>query len=280
MSNNVLFNFHSHNHYCDGKGTIEEQILSAIEKGFGAFGVSSHAPLSFPCDWAMEAKKLPDYLSEVNLLKQKYQDQIAVFCGLEIDYIPNISTVSNYKHQLDYTIGSVHFIDTFADGIPWEIDGNHTLFLKGLHEIFQDDIFAVIHRYFELTRAMVVEDCPDVIGHLDKLFIQNRKTPLFDPNHPEIVEEIEGTLQVIAESGAIIEVNTRGLYKKLTNEPYPSFATLQKILERKIPITLSSDSHHPREIAGLFPETNQQLKEIGFKEVHRLTRIGWEPIEI
>ena len=58
-------NYHTHTIWCDGKNTVEEMILSAMEKGFDAIGFSSHS--TYPDDSActVPCEKLPGYFSEV-----------------------------------------------------------------------------------------------------------------------------------------------------------------------------------------------------------------------
>ena len=38
-------NLHTHNHYCDGRGTLEEFVLAAIDQGLEALGFSCHSSL-------------------------------------------------------------------------------------------------------------------------------------------------------------------------------------------------------------------------------------------
>jgi histidinol-phosphatase (PHP family) len=71
-----------------------------------------------------------------------------------------------------------------------------------------------------------------------------------------------------------VEVNTRGLYKKRSDTFFPGTAILGQIHHLKIPVTLSSDAHQPKELDGYFPEAIQVLKEIGFKELVYFNNIG------
>jgi histidinol-phosphatase (PHP family) len=83
------------------------------------------------------------------------------------------------------------------------------------------------------------------------------------------------TLKFIAdESNCIVEVNTRGMYKKRSETFFPAPHILEQIHHLKIPITLSSDAHHPKELDGYFPEAIQVIKEIGFKELVYFNNIG------
>ena len=39
----IKTNFHTHSIFCDGKSTLEENVLSAIEKEIKILGFSSHS---------------------------------------------------------------------------------------------------------------------------------------------------------------------------------------------------------------------------------------------
>jgi histidinol-phosphatase (PHP family) len=272
-------NYHTHCDYCDGKGTLRDYQDKASRQQIQSIGFSSHAPLPFPRPWSMKAEDLSRYIGEVADAK-KSNPELEIYCGLEVDYIPGITGPSRFQSQLDYTIGSVHFVDAFPDGTPWEIDGTHTLFLDGLQQIFHNDIQAAITRYFEITRSMVAHDCPDVIGHLDKIKIQNRPGSLWDENDNWYRQEVIATLDAIARSGAIVEVNTRGLYQKKSSETYPGNWALQQILQKKIPITLSSDAHHPEQLTKNFSDTLSNLYTIGFRELMVISEGRWKSIPL
>lgn len=272
-------NFHSHSHFCDGKESPEAQVLQALAYGFPAFGFSSHGPLPFSNSWSVKPDQLDAYLQEIRQLQAKYQGQIQLYLGMEIDYVPNlISPIDSTFDSLDYCLGSIHFIDAFEDGTPWEIDGRHERFLEGLRDIYQGDIEAVVRRYFELTREMIQVACPDVIGHLDKMKIQNEGGDLFSESAPWYREAVFQTLEEIRGAGVIVEVNTRGLYKKVSDTPYPSPWILAEMQKMGIPIMLNSDSHRPQELQSCFDATAAQLLEIGFQELMIFFDHTWQPV--
>lgn len=275
-------NFHSHSHYCDGAEAPESYITKAIKNGFLVWGLSSHAPVSFPCKWTMKADQLNLYHNEIIDLKRTYADKIQIYAGLEVDFIPGIAGCDSFRSDeftYDFLIGSVHFVDHFPNGSPWEIDGPHERFLKGLKEIFEGNIQQAVERYYELIREMVETDSPDIIGHLDKIIIQNEEGDLFTGQEEWYKAAVMTTLEAIKESGKIVEVNTRGLYKGIVKDPYPATWILKEMCQMDIPITLNSDSHHPREIQGAFPETAQILREIGYSEVYVLYNNFWQPFQ-
>ncbi len=83
-------------------------------------------------------------------------------------------------------------------------------------------------------------------------------------------------LETIKQAGSIIEVNTRGIYKKRCDELYPGRWILKEIREKGLPVTLSSDAHRPEEIDGYYAETLEILRDIGFKNLVYYDERGWE----
>lgn len=224
----------------------------------------------------MREKKLRSYLREIDGLRASAKG-IQIYKGLEIDFIPGIVSPRDFVAMLDYTIGSVHFVDSF-EGIRWEIDNTREVFRRGLEKIFQNSIRAAVTRYFELTRQMITSTPPHIVGHLDKIKMHNQELPFFEESEPWYREEVDKTLQAIRRANVIVEVNTRGIYKKKTINPYPSPWILERICEAHIPITLSSDAHHHSELVREFEPTAAQLRDIGFKKLSVLNNGIWKPV--
>jgi len=108
---------------------------------------------------------------------------------------------------------------------------------------------------------------PDIIAHLDKIKMHN-KNRYFTEEEGWYKDIVWKTLKFIADkSNCIVEVNTRGLYKKRSDTFFPGPAILEQIHHLKIPITLSADAHQPAELNGYYEEAIKLMKEIGFKEL-------------
>jgi histidinol-phosphatase (PHP family) len=269
-------NYHTHSNYCDGKSTFDQHIEKAKQLHLKALGFSSHAPVPFECLWCMKANRLDNYLTSIQNLKSHSQ-AIEIYAGLEVDFIPHVIGPSQFSNHLDYTIGSIHFVDCYENGTHWEIDGLHTGFLDGLEKIFKNDYQHAFTRYFELTREMIQKDCPTVIGHLDKMKIQNEGNKFFSENEIWYQQQVKETILAIAKTNAIVEVNTRGIYQKKSDTTYPSPWILELLLDANIPITLSSDAHHADDLVNQFENSARLLRAIGYKKIHILYRGEWKP---
>jgi histidinol-phosphatase (PHP family) len=272
-------NFHSHSLFSDGKATPEEFIKTAISRNFPAYGFSCHSPVPFQTIWNMDAGILGDYLDEIARIRLAYQEEIEVYCGLELDYIngiPHLPVTALKQMGCDYIIGSVHFIDQYPDGTWFCFDGKPDIFFRGIEIIYQNDFKKAVTAYYEKTRMMVDRDCPDIIGHMDKIKMHNSVRHYLDEEEEWYRKQVDETLDLIAEKGCIIEVSSRGLYKHNPPLLYPDARVIKQAFLRKIPVMLNSDSHHPDEIDCCFNEAALILKQTGYKTLRVLHRGSWQ----
>lgn len=270
-------NYHTHTDYCDGKSSIYDVVAAAQRSGMPAIGISSHAPLPFDRSWCMKPSQLDSYLSEIRRVRSSSKP-IEVYAGLEADFIPGKISPADFRDRLDYVIGSVHFVDELGNGQGWEIDGPYHSFLEGFEKIFRKDIRSVIGRYFELTRQMVNESAPVVVGHLDKIKMQNRDHSTFDESDSWYRDAVMSTLSSVRHAGSIVEINTRGLYQGKTTTTYPSPWVIGELAKMKIPVTLSSDAHHPGDLVNRFPEAARILLQAGIKKIRILSEGKWRDV--
>ncbi|MCC5931984.1 MAG: histidinol-phosphatase [Cyclobacteriaceae bacterium] len=274
-------NYHNHCKYCDGVLEIKDHVENAMQNGIKSLGFSSHMPVPFENHWSMKYENLQKYLQEIDDATKKYSDEIEIYKSLEVDYIPGMLGPSQdmvKEAALDYTIGSVHFVGEYEDGTSWEIDGPHHTFQKGLAEIYNNDIRYVIEKYFAITIQMLEEEAPTILGHVDKIKMHNTSQFYFDEQEAWYRKSIMEVFEAAAAAGVIVEVNTRGLYKKKSNETYPGLSGIKTLKDMNIPICLNSDAHHPKEITGYYRETAELMESVGIKELMVLKKNEWIPL--
>jgi len=274
----ILANYHTHNHYCDGKEAPETYVKKAIELGFKALGFSSHAPVLFDNEYSLKPEKLSDYCSEIESLKQKYNDQIELFLALEADYIPDKTHDFSYFREeckLDYIIGSIHQVAHPANGLIWYIDGGkQERWDKGLQVAFEGDIRAGVAAFYHQSNQMIERQNPEILGHFDKIKMHN-KNRFFSQEDSWYQNLIIESLQLIKEKGTVMEINTRGLYKGRFDELYPSTSIFRKAQEMGVPLMLNTDAHHPDELLGYYPEAVEIIKKAGIRELWHYSKKGW-----
>ena len=261
-----LANHHSHTTFSDGKDIPESYLEAVQQKGFFTYGFSDHAPIPIDNFGLMEMEDLKSYLSKIDSLKETCNGRMQIYKSLEVDYIPGVISV-NSEHikaaNLDYSVGAVHYVETLSDGTPWGFEGSTEQFQKGLFEIFGGSVQKAVTRYFALIRQMVTEHCPDIIAHIERIRILNTGNRYFNPEDAWYQRELIDTLETIAATNAILEINTKGIFQANPADVFPSTTTLQKAIELGIPIHLSSDAHHPSEVDRHFSHATQVLMAAG-----------------
>ena len=275
----MITNYHTHTHYCDGRAEAFRFVEEAIHQGVVSLGFSTHAPVNFPTGWTIDPKQTGDYHAEIHRLKREYAERIDIFCGLEADFfnhgMPEIQALyAGYKW--DYIIGSIHFIDGIRpNGQRWCIDGPHEDFLDGWRNIMDCDPLLPVREYFEVTRKMVRQMKPDIIGHLDKIKMQSRPDCIIPDTHPFFREQLMATLEEIAAANCIVEINTRGIQKGLTDY-FPGRAAIAEMQKMGIPVTISSDAHTPNSIKYGFEQAEKFLMEVGYRTARVFRNGKWE----
>ena len=277
----VWANFHTHTKYCDGNGEITDFAEAALMRDIVCLGFSSHAPLPFDTDWTMPPSLLEAYCDDCRRAKREYEGKLKIFLGLEVDYIRGISCPRMPEFSalgLDYVIGSVHFFETDCGGTWLTVDGSPEEFQRGITRLYDSSVRKAVERYYALIREMVRSHPPDIVGHLDLVKKNNTGEKYFSEEESWYRDAVFETLDAIAGTGVIVEVNTGGLIRKRTDAIYPSPWILGRCHELKIPIMLNADAHSPDEVCGYFPETASMLRGLGFTTLCVLNSCGWDEV--
>ena len=243
---------HNHTTFCNhANGSMEEYVLKAIEQQIDIFGFSEHAPMPFDEKYRLLLEQKDLYESKVLGLKEKYKDKIEILLAYEVDFIQGYILDEILASNVDYLIGSVHFIkeknaDLWGFDNP-EFIGKYSE--KNIDDIWQD--------YFDAIEDMAKSRLFDVVGHLDLIKV-------FKYLPTKNIEDIAyNALQAIKASDMVIELNAAGLRKPI-EESYPSKQLLQLAFDMGIDITFSSDAHEIEQVGFGYDEVKTLAKEVGY----------------
>lgn len=81
----LIADLHTHTRYSHGQGTVEQNVLAAIERGLKRVAISEHGPkhMFFPVKW----EKLLKIRKDIDRMNALYGDQIEVQMGLEANLL-------------------------------------------------------------------------------------------------------------------------------------------------------------------------------------------------
>lgn len=279
-----LSNYHSHCTFCDGRSTPEDFVKFAISHGFRAYGFSSHSPLPFETFWNMSKDDMPEYLEEINRLKEKYAGQLEIYTSLEIDYLDetyNPSIAYFQELPLDYRIGSIHFLplsEHLSEDNMVCIDGAFADYKDSVDRYFEGKISKLVTRYFDSTLQMIEAGGIDIVGHMDKIYMNGHKCKGFSFDADWYQKPFKAVLDLIAQKGLMVEVNTKNLIKKQQIFPRKEYLGLLK--DMNIPVMVNSDCHYPDLVNDGRSEAFEILKEIGFRTTRELIKGSWQDVAI
>ena len=279
-----LSNYHSHCNFCDGRSYPEDFVRFAVARGFRAYGFSSHSPLPFETFWNMSRDDMDEYLAEIARLKVKYEGEIELYVGLEIDFLDRTynASIPYFKNlPLDYRIGSIHFLPlspVLEERNMACIDGAYSEFARTVDAFFEGDIRRMVRRYFEAEMEMVEAGGIDIVGHIDKIYMNGQRYPGFSLDAEWYRRPLLELLDFVRERGLMVEVNTKNLVKK--GETYPHRQFLGELRSRRIPVMVNSDCHYPDLVNDGRAEGFQLLEQAGFDATMELVGGKWTEIRL
>lgn len=245
----MIADLHNHTILCNhANGSINSYIEKAIEKNTKYFGFSDHAPMDFDPEYRMTFEQMNTYEKSILDAKEKYKDKIEILLGYEVDYLKGHIDERVLSADVDYLIGSVHFID------KWGFDNPE--FIGRYQDENIDDIW---QKYFLAIKEMAESKLFDIVGHFDLI-----KVFKFMPNK-QILELTKDALVAIKDADMTLEINGAG-FRKPIGEAYPSFEILKEAYRLNIPITFGSDAHNPEQVGLFNDEILKMAKEAGYKE--------------
>ena len=238
---------HNHTVRCHhAEGTIEEYVRKAVALGTDIYGFSEHAPMDFDEGYRLAFEEMEAYENDIKKISKIYKNDIDIRLGYEVDWLPGHMDERVMNADVDYLIGSVHFID------KWGFDNPE--FLSGWKNRDIDEIWEA---YFEAIEAMAKGGHFDIVGHLDLIkvfkYLPKRDIRLLARN----------ALKAIKRSGMVLEINTAGLRKPVA-ELYPSEALLQEAYAMQIPVTFGSDAHAPDQVGFGYDQAVATARKIGY----------------
>ncbi len=256
------YNLHAHTQFCDGRDTMADIASAAQKESFKFFAFTPHSPLNIPSPCNMKLEDMETYLSQMSVLKRKYDGEMQLLTSLEIDgmgaeYGPHIDYFQNLP--LDFRLGSVHFVPN-QDKIYLDCDGSFERFNKYLKEAYQNDLRYVVEKYFEQVLIMIERGGFDLLGHFDKIA---GNAAIADP---EIENEgwyealIDDVISHAISNKLTVEINTKAFEAK--GRFFPAEKWWSKLIKANIPIAIDSDTHYAAKVTAGREQAFSRLAQI------------------
>ncbi len=255
--------YHVHTAYCGhANGTAVEMVHRALQLGLTEMGFTGHFP--YPDGFAdpvpncvIPQDKFPQYISEIQKLREDFKEKIAIRLAAEIDYIPEYVEQTRkivQTYPLDYVTGSVHIMENKQIDYSAKLLGHYIEQLGGVHRLWE--------KYWQHIEGLISSEICDIVAHFDLLKKFGVSKPVKEDS-----ERIDYLLNLMKDRNCVLEINTGGIDRSYNQEPYPSLNIIQMASAKKLDITLGSDAHRPEEIGRHFKTTREMLRSLGWRHI-------------
>jgi histidinol-phosphatase (PHP family) len=192
----------------------------------------------------------------IDRLRERNLD-LRIRAGIELDNDPIRSAagrkwIEQHWNQLDFVLGSVHFLDRadqMFDSVP-----------AGAEQFDGRDIDAIYADYFRRVREIAATGLVDCLAHVDLIKIHGHRPSA------EIDAIVSETLDFIRSRDLAIELSTAG-WRKPVNELYPADRIIELAMEKGVAFTTGSDAHSHVQLAENFARLGEKMSSFGIRAV-------------
>lgn len=274
----VKSNYHTHSTFCDGKADAATMAKAAFDAGYDILGFSSHAPLPFETSWNLPEADTAAYCAEIRRLGSEWKPKgLEILLGLEIDWIEGQSSPADSRWDslgLDFKLGSTHFVRP-GSGEAFAVDEPDEAFFAHLSSEAGGDYRTVYRHYYRNLAGMIAAGGFDILGHFDLVRKNNRAGHFFDEDGREYLSAAMEAVELLAGRDFVVEVNTGGMARGKTRNPYPSLAIMKRLSEMKIRITFCDDAHAPVHLGKHWEDSKSLARAAGYRSIAVLSEGVW-----
>ena len=104
----IRSDLHMHSTWSDGAHSVREMVEAARTKGYSHIVITDHSHYLKVAN-GLTPERLREQIEEIRLLNKEYDD-IEIFCGTEMDILPNatLDFDDDLLSELDFVIASIH----------------------------------------------------------------------------------------------------------------------------------------------------------------------------
>lgn len=242
---------HVHTALClHAAGSMEEYVAAALAQGLEKICFLEHfeAGINNPRRTWLTLDDFAEYRREGERLQRRYAGRIEVELGVEVGYNPaELSIIRRFlaRHPWPRIGISCHFL---------AIAGRHYNLLsrdRNTLAVFSEyGVERTLQEYFALLAEAVAELPGTMLCHLDAAL----------RHHPEVAQPLarvaagpllDRIFQIMAAKGMALEINTSG-FDHHRQQAYPAPDLRQRAAAYRLPLTVGSDAHHPKEVGRHF----------------------------
>ncbi len=253
----------------DGKGSIDEMCMAAIERGIGSVAFTEHydiLPKDVKAvgddDRVYYEQRANDARKAVLSAREKYGNKLNVIYAIELGQSHHdIDAARRFiaEHDFDFVLGSIHQTATTNYADYYYLDYSK----QNLDELFDS--------YYKENVELVRSGMLDSLAHLDypvRVMEGFIPAPACLSKYRDAVAEV---LREVVSHNIALELNTNGRSRWFDRiSPEPWVLKLYKDLGGSM-VTTGSDSHSAKLVGLCIPEAAELAKTYGLKVITRFS---------
>lgn len=241
MSYRLRYDLHTHTTFSHGKGSIEDNVKVAIERGLEAIAIADHGPGHLT--YGIKRENIPIMRKEIDRLSIKYPE-IKIYLSVEANIIDNDNYLDVKPEEFclfDMVLAGYHF------GIKNGYTASNFAFNYG------------IGRTGKRREALVERNTLMVINA-----IENNKIKVLTHPGDKAPVDIKRVARACNSNGVLMEINKR--HKHMNEED------LFIAMKEPVSFIINSDAHISEKV-GMFEEALKMALDVGL-DVDRIVNIA------
>lgn len=218
----IIADYHTHTTYSHGKGSIEDNVKKAINKGLKTIAITDHGSKHFI--FGVSEKNLLKQKEEINKILQKYPDFQLLF-GVE-------SNITGIDGGYDITTG---------------FENNFDIILCGFHKpVWADKFTDYFDIFYNSYSKLIYNPTKEQIAKNTKAYvnlIKSKPIDIISHINYHLKVNIKEVAKAASDYGVAIEVSSR--HSDCTEEDY------EALFSSNVMLTLNSDAHKPEDIGNI-----------------------------
>lgn len=216
----IKWDYHTHTIYSHGKGSIEDNVKVAVEKGLTRIAISDHGPGHF--SYGIDRKKIGDMRADIDRIKDRYPE-IEIFLGIEANVI-------NKSGALDITDEEKELFDFVMAGYHYGAFGEEPLHDLGVHakNLIQSRFGTSTKKLKNINTELML-----------KAIYENELLAITHPGAKYDIY-IGEVAKACAERGVWMELNNK--------HPFLSTKAIAEAAEYEVTFVIGSDAHSPNRV--------------------------------
>lgn len=217
MKYKMIFDYHTHTIFSHGKGTIEDNVKMAVEKGIKSIAITDHGPGHLT--YGIKRSAVSEMREEIERLKKLYP-QIEILLGVEANIVEN-------ENCLDVTKDEAKEYDFINAGYHYGVTKGYCI----SNWLYDHGIFKTEKR----RKKLVERNTKMTVGAIKN----NNVKSLTHPGDKAPVD-MDQVAKACSEEGVLMEISTH--HSHLTVEEIKIAAKFD------VSFVISSDAHNPERV--------------------------------